>query len=240
AQAVQGYYGVLGAQSCWRAQLLSIAYGAFHRSRSRARERLRLSCGLRGNGWCVTHELLRTVPYEAFSLVEDLEYGVAIGLAGTRVHYADEASADAEIASQEPSACRQRLRWEGGRRQVARMAGFALMRSALRQHDRICFDLAMDLLVPPLSRLFCEVALLLAFATLLSVQLGAAGLALWLALFCVLSLAIYVLRGWQLSGLGIRGLAALAWAPLFVAWKLALPLRHGMPDHWIRTDREGA
>jgi len=34
----------------WRTRLITIAKAAFHIVRSRARERLKLSCGIRGNG----------------------------------------------------------------------------------------------------------------------------------------------------------------------------------------------
>jgi glycosyltransferase involved in cell wall biosynthesis len=73
AQAVQVHYGVLNSQAAWRTRLIAIAIGAFHVVRSRARERLGLSCGIRGNGWCLTHALLQRIPYRAFSLVEDIE-----------------------------------------------------------------------------------------------------------------------------------------------------------------------
>ena len=68
--------------------------GAIHKVRSRGREHLRLSTGIRGNGWCVTHALLREVPYRYYSLTEDVEYGIALGLAGHRVQFAGEANAD--------------------------------------------------------------------------------------------------------------------------------------------------
>ena len=75
--------GVLNPQDSWRTRLMAIALASFHRVRSRARERLRLSCGIRGNGWCITHRLLREVPYRAYSLAEDIEYGIDLGLAGS-------------------------------------------------------------------------------------------------------------------------------------------------------------
>ena len=49
----------------------------------------------------MTHELLKKVPYEAYSLTEDLEYGIDLGLAGFRVAYADEAHSDAEMVTNE-------------------------------------------------------------------------------------------------------------------------------------------
>ena len=61
---------------------------------------------------------------------------------------------------------------------------------------------------------------------------------LWLGLACGAALALYVLRGWQLSGVGLRGLLDLARAPAFVVWKLVLMLRAHDSVQWVRTRRE--
>jgi cellulose synthase/poly-beta-1,6-N-acetylglucosamine synthase-like glycosyltransferase len=73
AHVVQARYGVLNPWGSWRTRLLTVAIGAIDVVRSRARERWRVSSGLRGNGWCVTRKLLDQVSYNAFSLAEDLE-----------------------------------------------------------------------------------------------------------------------------------------------------------------------
>jgi hypothetical protein len=49
---------------------------------------------------------------------------------------------------------------------------------------------------------------------------------------------LYVLRGWQLSGIGARGLIDLARAPGFLVWKLLLMMRRRKSNEWVRTDRE--
>ncbi len=72
---------------------------------------------------CFTLETLRRVPHNAFSLVEDLEYGVALGRAGIRVWYADEAEVRADMVASEKASRSQRQRWEGGRFQFAREHG---------------------------------------------------------------------------------------------------------------------
>jgi len=61
---------------------------------------------------------------------------------------------------------------------------------------------------------------------------------LWLGLGCGVSLSLYVLRGWQLSGVGVRGLVDLLRAPLFVVWKSLLMLRARKSSEWVRTKRE--
>ena len=236
--AVQVHYGVLNPFASWRTRLITIAKASFHIVRSRARERLKLSCGIRGNGWCVTHHLLRQVPYRAFSLTEDLEYGIDLGMAGFRIAYADEAHSDAEMVSNEQTARKQRQRWEHGRFALVGAKTWPLLKAAFTKPSKVCFDLAMDLLVLPLSYVAINVIALFLLAA------GAYGLHyasaswLWIAGACGFSLVLYVLRGWQLSGIGLQGLFDLARAPGFLLWKVLLMLRPRGSDGWVRTERE--
>lgn len=235
AGAVQAHYGVLNPDESWRTRLIAIAHGAFHRVRSRARERLGLSCGLRGNGWCVSHRALRDVPYRAFSLTEDLEYGIALGLAGERVHYADEAHADAEMASGEKIAQRQRQRWEDGRFDLVWSQVVPLLRQAVRSRRALHLDLALDLLVLPLSYVALIVAALAAVAALASLWDPSLRLWLWATAIGGLLLVAYVLRGWQLSGRGAAGLLDLLGAPRYVLWKMQRVLRPHDRSEWAPT-----
>jgi len=243
AAAVQADNAVLNPNASWRTRLMSIALATFHRLRSRARERLGVSCGLRGNGMCLSCALLREIPHEVSSITEDLEYGLRVTEAGHRVHYAEEGRVYSEMVTSGKDSRSQRRRWEGGRGELASRHGLRLLARALGQRDRMLLDLAMDLLVPPLARLCVWVALGIAAAGAFSVATGrpAISLALWCA--CVLCLAGYMLRGWALSGTGARGLLDLAvYAPVYVLWKITLRIRPG--EHasrdWVRTRRESA
>lgn len=238
ATAVQAHYAVANPQESWRTRLMAIAMAAFHSVRSRARERLGLSSGIRGNGWCVTPELLAQCPYNAYTLAEDLEYGIDLGLAGHRVHYAEEAEVRAAMVSGEANARSQRQRWEGGRLQQLRLRTGPLLRAAWHQRSAVCLDLALDLLVPPLAWIAALVTLLLAATALATAWQP--GLWPWLAVAgaCAAVLVAYVLRGWWLSGVGLRGLADLLRAPWFIAWKLMAVLRRPRRQAWVRTGRE--
>jgi 1,2-diacylglycerol 3-beta-glucosyltransferase len=240
AKVMQAHYRVLNPQDSWRTRLMTIAMTSFHRVRSRARERLRLSCGLRGNGWCITHRLLRQVPYRAYSLTEDIEYGIDLGLAGHRVRYADDAHVAATMVSGEQAARTQRQRWEDGRWTLIRSKTLPLLRTVLDRGDRVCLDLAFDLLVPPLSYVAINVCALILLAGVALLWEPSAASWLWLGLACGMSLALYVLRGWQLSGVGFRGLADLVYAPFFVLWKVLAMLRPNRPAEWVRTKRESS
>jgi len=238
AAVIQAHYRVLNSQASWRTRLMAIAMASFHRVRSRARERLRLSCGIRGNGWCITHRLLRQAPYRAFSLTEDIEYGIDLGLAGYRVRYADEANVAAMMVSGEQAARTQRQRWEGGRLQLIRSRTPALLRAARGPDGGVCLDLALDLLVLPLSYAAINVAVLIVLAGVALLWEPSMEIWLWLGLGCGASLLLYVLRGWQLSRVGMRGFVDLLRAPFFVLWKVLLMLRAHKSAEWVRTKRE--
>jgi glycosyltransferase involved in cell wall biosynthesis len=239
ASAVQADYAVRNPDASWRTRLLAIALGSFHVVRSRGRERLGLSCGLRGNGMCFATSVLRAVPHEAFSIVEDVEYGIRLGEAGHRVHYADEAHVYGEMVSSARAARSQRDRWEGGRVALRRRHAGRLLRAGMRRHDRVLLDLGLDLVVPPLSRL-AVLAVLGVLSSALAARV-AGGFALSLSVWggAVMGIVAYVLRGWSVSGTGVRGLLDLLSAPAYVAWKLtARPRGAGPEAEWIRTERE--
>jgi 1,2-diacylglycerol 3-beta-glucosyltransferase len=239
ALAIQADYAVRNPDASWRTRLMAIALGSFHELRSRARERLGVSCGLRGNGMCFATSLLRRIEHNAFSVVEDLEFGVLLGREGVRVHYAAEAHVYGEMVTSAKRAVSQRRRWEGGRKSIARRDALDLLRTGALRRDPLLIDLAADLLVPPLSQL----AIACCAGVLLSAWLctkGAPGCALLAWSACLASIAAYVARGWALSRTGARGLVALAGAPFFAAWKLGALLARPLadPPEWVRTARE--
>jgi len=240
AGAVQADYAVQNPEASWRTRLIRIALGMFHVLRSQARERLGVSCGLRGNGMCFTHALLEQVPHDAFSVVEDLEYGIRLGQAGHRVFYAGESHVYGEMVSTEKASRSQRRRWEDGRRQIVRLHGRPLLAAGLKRRSGLLLDLAMDVLVPPLSTVAGLAVLALVVSAPLAVVLRGNSAAAGVAWVCALSLTWYVARGWWLSGAGARGLVDLLFAPAYVAWKVALKLRRpaNRPDEWVRTTRE--
>jgi cellulose synthase/poly-beta-1,6-N-acetylglucosamine synthase-like glycosyltransferase len=235
--ALQAHYGVLNATDSWRTRLMAIALGAIHKLRSRARERLHWSCGIRGNGWCVTHELLDKIPYRCFSLTEDVEFGIELGLGGYRVAYCDESHVNGEMVTGERAARSQRQRWEGGRMRLIREKLPILVRTAIVRRSAVCLDLALDLLVLPLSYVVVSVLGIIAIAALN--PFGTRAALLPVGVVDLLALTLYVCRGWMLSGIGIAGIWDLLRVPGFLIWKLLLIRFHPKPGTWIRTKREG-
>jgi hypothetical protein len=99
-------------------------------------------------------------------------------------------------------------------------------------------DLAMDLIVPPLSAIVTVACVGASVSTFLALRGVVSPLAAASWVVCPAMIMIYVARGVILSGAGARGFVDLAVAPLYVAWKLTLMLRRGNKQ-WVRTAREG-
>ncbi|MCC7053617.1 MAG: glycosyltransferase [Gemmatimonadaceae bacterium] len=237
AEAVQAEYGVRNANASWRTRLMVIALTMFHTVRSLGRERLGLSCGLRGNGMGFTAALLQRVPPRAFSIVEDVEYGIALGLAGTRVVHVPEAEVRGDMPASAAASRSQRERWEGGRLALIREHVPRLV-AAAREAGRVPLDLAADLLVPPLTTLGAITGAGL-LAALVALSRGAAGgMAVIPWMLATAALAAYVVRGAVLSGTGPRAVLDLLWAPVFAVWKLTLLLKPTRRSgEWVRTTR---
>lgn len=238
AAGVQAFYGVANPLASWRTRLMAIALGAFHRLRGRARERWGVGSILRGNGMAFSVATLRQMPHRAFSLVEDLEYSLQLARAGARIGYADEAEVRGEMVAGAKAAESQRQRWEAGRAAMTRRYGWPLLRQGLRRRQGLLIDLALDILVPPLSQLLALNAGI-ALATVLFAVWTHEARWLWLPAVLLGSVVFYVLRGAALSGLGAwRVLQTLLMAPTYVVWKLGLRLLRRAPTDWVRTTRE--
>lgn len=238
AVVLQARYAVRNLEASWRTRLMALAFALFHDVRSLGRERLGLSTGLRGNGMCFAASLVRRQPHRAFSVVEDLEYGIQLGLVGHRVHYVDSASVSGEMPSGGRAGALQRRRWEGGRAAMARRFAWPLLRRGLLRRDPVVLDLAFDLLVPPLSRLVTWALVGSSLGMVLAWLGGTVPAGAWAWWASLAALALYVARGLAVSGLGLRGVAALVWAPAFMIWKMRTP--SATPLVWERTPREPA
>jgi cellulose synthase/poly-beta-1,6-N-acetylglucosamine synthase-like glycosyltransferase len=237
-EALQAEYGVRNPLASWRTRLMVIALTLFHTVRSLGRERLALSCGLRGNGMAFSSALLRRVPPTAASIVEDVEYGLALGLAGTRVAYVHEARVLGDMPTTGSVARSQRERWESGRSTMAREHAIALLREGARRRSLVLLDLAADLLVPPLTMLvaICACGLVLALTLRGTGVASRIDVGLWAV--ATAAILLYVTRGLVLARLGARGILDLLWAPVYICWKLTVALRPtARRGEWVRTNR---
>ncbi len=232
ADAVQARYGVLNPGASLRTRLMNVALLAFNVLRPRGRSRWGLSSGILGNGFGLARATLEAVPYEASSIVEDLEYHLRLVESGRRVSFLDAAWVYGEMPSGKKAATSQRARWEGGRFLMMKEHVPVLLGKVLAGRLRLVEPL-LELLLLPLA---FHVLLLLGAAALPfgpSRALGLAGLAVVL---------LHVLSAIAVGGGGWRDVGALAGAPFYVLWKLtaarAIAKASRRDAAWVRTSRE--
>lgn len=69
---------------------------------------------LQGNGFCVPRQVLRDVPFESTSIVEDADYAIELALRHVQVRYVDTARVLSRMTCTIKDAAPQRLRWATG------------------------------------------------------------------------------------------------------------------------------
>jgi exopolysaccharide biosynthesis WecB/TagA/CpsF family protein len=150
AAALQGRYTVLHPDKDKGARRMDLAFHAFNVLRPLGRSGWGFSAGIVGNGFGVTAETLRKVPYSANSVVEDLEYHLMLVEAGIHVEFVREAAVYGEIPEGMEARRIQRTRWEGGR---LRMLVDMLPRSlgALCRRRWALIEPVLDLSLAPLG-----------------------------------------------------------------------------------------
>ncbi|MCL5746165.1 MAG: glycosyltransferase family 2 protein [Acidobacteria bacterium] len=230
AGAVQCRYLVSNAGESIRTRLMQLALLGFNVLRPKGRDRWGFSAGILGNGFGLTRETLLSVPYEARSVVEDLEYHLRLVRAGWRVWFADAASVWGEMPAAGRGASTQRARWEGGRFRMLGEAGPVLAREVLKGQVRLVEPL-LDLLLLPLAF----------HVLLLGAALAAPGPVRVYAASGIALVLIHVVASIRVGGGSFKNLATLGAAPFYIAWKVLLLgtiWRAAKPDSaWVRTER---
>jgi cellulose synthase/poly-beta-1,6-N-acetylglucosamine synthase-like glycosyltransferase len=238
AQAAQGDY-VLDPDASASSALRAAAFLLINRVRPAGRAALGLSAFLVGSGMLLSSQLLRSVPWEAFTSAEDIEYSLDLQAAGHKIAYVGAARVSAPTAPTSGAAAVQQLRWEGGRNYLMRTRAPRLLWQGLAKLRADLVWAAFDLLTPPLGVL-AGIALA---GLALTVAVVAAGIctAWTLAPWLVATLAIpcYVIVGLRAAGAPRSAYRALIRAPGLVLAKAsnAGNVLRFRPDSWVRTER---
>jgi cellulose synthase/poly-beta-1,6-N-acetylglucosamine synthase-like glycosyltransferase len=171
------------------------------------------------------------VPYTASSVVEDLEYHLALIDAGKRVRFVDSTSVYGDMPVAGAGVNTQRTRWEGGRFRMLREKTPQLIRRIFRGQASFV-EPCLDLLLLPLAfhTCFLLVAAATPFWPVRAVALS--GLAI---------VALHLAAAIAVTGGGLQDVAALLAAPFYVVWKILLIPRLVKSAHaktvWTRTER---
>jgi cellulose synthase/poly-beta-1,6-N-acetylglucosamine synthase-like glycosyltransferase len=232
---VQGAYLLAPrADASTKVRISSFAFLIKNLVRQRALGRLAGAALLQGSGMAFPRRIFDRVEWKADSLVEDLDMGVDLLLAGERVVFEDSATFYSD-ASSDAGTESQRRRWEHG--MLSSMARHvpALLGRALRGKPRLAW-VALDLMVPPTVMLLAGSLLILALAAAI------AGL-VWPVLMlsaALLLLGLSLARAWAAEGRNILPWRSIAQIPAYIFWKLPIAAQFFVrrERQWIRTERE--
>ena len=233
-RVIQGYYAVRQPGSSSSAGLRAVALILLHYLRPQGRMVLGGSTGLKGNGMVFATEILRRQRWSA-SLTEDIEYHMALILAGERATFAPDAVVWAEMPDSLRGAQTQTERWEQGRMEMIRRFVPGLLGQAVRRRSFLLFDAAVEQLIPPFSVVAGASGAVLLTALALRSPLGIA-----IATFIVLGQSVYIFGGLALAHAPSEVYKSLLSAPVYVAWKIWLYVRLLLglkPRSWVRTAR---
>ena len=222
-----------------RTRIAEFAWIVKNRVRPTGLARLQLPCQLMGTGMAFPWSTLRDANLATGHIVEDLQLGLELALAGTPPLFAPTALVASHFPASSEGIRSQRVRWEHGHLGVIFAEAPRLLWASLRRANFSLFALALDLLVPPLALLsllvvtFWSASAVFCWITQLRVPLAIASV----SAFC---LGFVVLASWLRWGRAVISFADLVLAPAYALRKI--PLYVGFlfarQMQWVRSKRD--
>jgi cellulose synthase/poly-beta-1,6-N-acetylglucosamine synthase-like glycosyltransferase len=206
------------------ARVASVGFAAMNVARGLGRRLLGLSDFLKGNGMWFRVDVIARHPWRAYSLAEDLEHSIHLLAQGERVELLEGSVILGEPARTSKGLADQRVRWEGGRLALVFAAFPAALKRVLRHPSLAHANVVLELATPPL-------ALLTLLSTLLCFVPGTVGL---ISISGLALLFIHVVLAVPAARLPSSTYGALAFAPLYIAWKILL-----IPATWKKRRSKG-
>lgn len=222
-----------GADASTKVRISCFAFMVKNLVRQSAVQRLSGFALLQGTGMAFPRAVFDRVEWRAESLVEDLDMGIDLVLAGIPVVF-DPSAAFVSDASSEVATAGQRRRWEHGLLHSMGRNVPALLRKAVAGRGRLAF-MAVDLMIPP--------TVMLIVVAMITLALGLAVLGLAAPVVALISalmlLAVGLLRAWHVHGREILPLRNIMGIPGYMAWKLPIAVQFftRRESEWTRTER---
>ena len=213
ADAGQCSYRVDQYQTNTRTRLMNIAFLGINHLRPLGREKAGLSVGILGNGFGLSANTLEELPYDSYSIVEDLEYHLRLIRAGKKVEFLAHTAVYSEMPSTAKDAESQRARWEGGRFKMIRQIAPKLCMEVARGKFRMLEPL-LELLLLPLAYHFLFLLLLM-----VSAWFSGVGFLIY-SLLAMMIFVLHIIVAMYLGGCDKFDVLALFKAPGYIMWKV--------------------
>ncbi len=207
--------------------------------RSTGLMKLGLPSLLNGTGMAFPWEAIKSVSLASGNIVEDLQLGVDLTLAGYPPIFCPQIQVTGRLPQEQTAATVQRTRWEHGNLQILLTQVPYLLRSAIQFRRWELLALALELSVPPLSLLVIFWGLGMTGAVLLNLSgAGIFAVMLFAIMGAMIFLAIFL--AWIKFGRKIISGLALLSVPFYLLWKIPIYLSFLFkPEkNWTRTQRD--
>lgn len=241
SDVIQSNDQVLPEPGNWSVEATQIGFLLYNYVKPLGRKVLNFNMGLRGNGMCFRAEVLKKIPWKAWSLTEDVEYGMILILNGIKIDFAPEASVLAQMPIKASNAESQRARWEMGRYQIIKSYAPKFLMGTLKKRSAAYFDVFLDLITPPFVNVMLAISMIFT-TTVIFWALGILPILhpiIW-ALLVAVGIS-YLFVGLYVAGANKELYKSLVRIPAYIIWKVKLygkTFKKGKEVHWVKTKRD--
>lgn len=232
---------VLPKLNAWSSETIRIGFLLYNYVKPLGRKVLGLDMGLRGNGMCFSKDVLKNNPWQAWSLTEDVEFGLILLLRSVRIRFAPEATVWAQMPANSKNAESQRKRWEIGKYPVIRKYTPKLLSAFFKTGSPRYLDACIDLLTPPLVNTLLLVLLIGVINTILWFFGLVSAALVWIWSGILLLGILHLLVGLYAAGADRDIYKSIMYIPIYVFWKIKVyskAFTTVSDGKWIRTKRE--
>ena len=226
AKAVQARYDFALKDDHWFSVLTNASKSAEAALFWNPRRSFGLTCFIQGNGFAVRRDVLRDVPWTAFSIVEDIEYSLHLLLAGIRVEFLNETSVISRPTETVAHAFPQRLRWASGTLPLLVSFVPRLLAAGIAQRRLFLAEAAAALAFT--SRMLVVYLLLLSSTlTVFALRFAYGTPALVALSFCcaaVLVQFVYLILVIRCASAKISVIKTLFYTPFYLAWLVCVQI----------------
>ncbi|MEX0721752.1 MAG: glycosyltransferase family 2 protein [Balneolaceae bacterium] len=241
SKVIQSSDLVLPQPGVWSSESIRIGFLLYNYVKPMGRKVLGLDMGLRGNGMCFAPEILKKYTWQAWSLTEDIEYGLSLLLEGVKIDFAPEANLWAQMPVQAENAESQRTRWEMGRYPIIKKYASKLLKRFFTKRSLRNLDTLVDLITPPLVNLLLFVLVMLTLNLILWL-VGFVPLTFtWIWLGITVMGLLHLFIGMLAAGADWQMYKSIFYIPVYAFWKVKVYVTtwlKGSERQWIRTTRD--
>jgi cellulose synthase/poly-beta-1,6-N-acetylglucosamine synthase-like glycosyltransferase len=210
--------------------------------RPRGLSRVGLPCMLTGTGMAFPWDVIRKAKLSSGSIVEDMQLGIDLALAGQPAAFCEEARVIGRLPAGSAAARNQRRRWEHGHLAMLISQAPRLLFRGLLARRWLALVLLADLCVPPMSLLMILTAFAACAATA-AAMLGIASPMPAILLSGALGwVTLCVIGSWLRFGRQAMPPASVLGAPRYALAKMPLyaSFFRNRQRQWVRTERDPA